>query len=280
MLAQWIRIFYSNGSSLTDYSIAAQNSDDIPFAITASTDYLYVGQYYPFNNAYFELKVANTNASLSSVQYWSGKVWADARDVIDGTNVAGKSLSRSGVIQWSPDKSYSWNNVEDTFNQQGPTQLATLKIYDLYWMRFKWSGNLSGTTALKSVTYNFSNDELLRMIDAEVDNYKVAFGGASKLDWNNETMLASQHVIADLKTKGFILGAGNILRFDDVALATSYKALAIIYAQLGEPFRQRYLDLMANYSDMINVKRFTIDTNTNGMVDKQEISSSVAGLIR
>jgi hypothetical protein len=280
MLAQWMRVFYSDNGVLTDYSLAAQNSDTIPLAITASQDYVYIGQYFPFNNAFFQLKTVNALPSISQVQYWNGKIWVNARDVIDGTKVSGASLARSGVIQFSPDREEQWNNVDDTTNSNAPSELSSLEIYDLYWMRFKWSADLSLTTELENIGYSFCTDEMLNAIDSELSNYLLPWGGAGKVNWIEQIMLASQHVIFDLKAKGFIVSPGNILRFDDVSLATCYRTLAIIYGRLGDPFRIRYQDALNSYAELISVKRFTFDANSNARVDKQEISSSVGGLVR
>lgn len=280
MLAQWMRVFYSDNGVLTDYSLAAQNSDDIPLALVSAQDYVYVAQYYPFNNAFFQTKTVNALASAISVQYWTGKIWANARDVIDGTKVSGVSLARSGVVQFSPDRDEQWQNVDDTTNSNAPVELSALEIYDLYWMRFKWSADLSLTTEVSNIGYSFCTDEMLNAIDSEINNYLTPWGGVTKTNWIEQIMLASQHVIFDLKAKGFIVAPGNILRFDDVSLATCYRALAIIYGRLGEPFRVRYQDALNSYAELISVKRFTFDANSNARVDKQEISSSVGGLVR
>lgn len=280
MLPQWIRVFYSDNGTLTDYSIAAQNSELIPMAVTAAQDYVYVGQYFPFNNLYFEMDVANTNTSDVSVQYWNGKIWTSARDILDGTKMAGKSLARSGVIQWSPDRTDKWLVINDTTDGGNPSELASLEIYNLYWMRFKWSADLSGTTSVNNIAYSFCTNEMLRAIDPEIDNYLTAWGGASKTNWNEQIMLASQEIVFNLKSRGLILAVGDILRFDDVSLATCYRCLSIILRMLGQPFAAKRQDYQIAESELLAVKRFSFDTNSDAVLDKGEISNSVSKLVR
>lgn len=279
MLAQWIRVFYSNNGVLTDYSLAAQDTDAIPFPIVAAEDYLYIAQYFPFNNFYLELNTVNSLASVMTVQYWYGKEWVNAVDLIDATKVNGVSLAKSGVVQFSPSRRYKWQEIVDTKEEQG-SLLTSLEIYNNYWLRVKFSSDLSLTTALESVGYKFTNDDMLSAIDSEINNYLLAWGGVGKLDWNEQIVLASQYLIYDLKSKGLIIHPGNILRFDDVSLACAHRALMIIYAQLGESFLGKYNYSLGMYNELMSIKRFNFDVDLDGRLDKQEISNSVGKLIR
>lgn len=279
MLAQWIRVFYSNNGVLTDYSLAAQDTDAIPFPIVAAEDYLYIAQYFPFNNFYLELNTVNSLASVMTVQYWYGKEWVNAVDLIDATKVNGVSLAKGGVVQFSPSRRYKWQEIVDTKEEQG-SLLTSLEIYNNYWLRVKFSSDLSLTTALESVGYKFTNDDMLSAIDSEINNYLLAWGGVGKLDWNEQIVLASQYLIYDLKSKGLIIHPGNILRFDDVSLACAHRALMIIYAQLGESFLGKYNYSLGMYNELMSIKRFNFDVDLDGRLDKQEISNSVGKLIR
>lgn len=281
MLHNWIRVFYSDNGVLTDYSVEAQNNaDTFPLEMVAGQDYLYVGQYFPFNNLFFQLDTANTVASVMSAQYWDGKVWRDAVDFIDSTKLLGKTLARNGVIQWSPDRQYSWLKTEDTTDRGAPTELSTLEIYELHWMRLKVSVNLSAGTIVKDLGYAFTANHMLSSIDPEINEYLVPWGGVSKTNWDEQIQLASTHVVADLRSRGLIVAPGNVLRFDDVSLATAYRTLQIIYSRLGEAFAPRKQDAQENYEKLLNLKGFTFDTNRNGLAEKQEIAGTTAGLVR
>lgn len=281
MLSQWIRVLFSDNGSLTDYSLAAQNSDTIPFAITAAEDYLYVGQYYPFNNLFFEIgTTVNAAASVVSVEYWDGTAWRSAVDVIDATSVSGASLGRNGVIQWSPNKDYQWLVVQDTSDTTSPSELQTKTIYDLYWVRLKWSGNTTAGCTLKSVSYAFCTTQMLYSLDSELDEYLVAWGGSSKTNWDEQIMNASQQLVSDLRARQIIIAPGNIVRFDDVSMACAYLAMSLIYVPLGQAFNDRKQDARDQYKKLLNLSRFTVDSNRDGRVSPGEISQSVPRLIR
>lgn len=279
MLYQWLRVLKHNGTTLTDYSIEAQN-DTVPAALVAASDYLYIGQYYPFNNIYFEVGTANTNASTVSVEYWDSKQWRSAVDILDATKTAGVPFAKNGVIQFSPDIDYNWTQVRDTSKQDTPTHLQSREMYDLYWARVKVSADLSAGTALKRVGYCFSTNAMLAGIDPEVNQYLVPWGGSGKLNWDEQLQLASLHLVADLRSRQIVVHAGNILRFDDVALAAAYRTLALIYGPLGPAFDARRKLALEEYERLLNVKRFTIDVDTNGRVDRGEINNTTGQMIR
>jgi hypothetical protein len=280
MLTQWVRTIFNDNSVLTDFSIESQNREAFTIPYVAGQDYIYVAQYFPFNNMFIEVSTANDQASVASIDYISGKQWVAAVDVVDGTKSTGFSLGKTGVIQFTPDE-YNWTNINDPRKLNGSSLgIETLPIFDLYWIRLKFSADLKATTAIKSISYNFSSDRLLESIDPEIDNYKTAWGGSGKTNWVEQTMLGSQHVIADLKSKGLILAPGNILRFDDVCLATTYRTLMGIYAMLGKDFEEKYKNAEKEYKGLMDIKRFTFDKNQDGKVQSNEISLTVAQGVR
>lgn len=281
MLHNWIRIFYSDNGVLTDYSIEAQSTGDtVPAGLVAAQDYIYIGQYFPFNNVYFEMDTTNDAVAMMSVEYWDGRSWKTGVDILDGTKQGGKTLKRNGVIQFSPDRQYSWVDVKDTSENGSPTELQTLEIYDLYWVRLKANASLDAGSLARKIGYAFASNDTLLAIDPEINEYLVPWGGSSKVNWDEQIQLASQHLVADMRAKGLIISPGNILRFDDVSLACAYRTLAVIYSRLGEAFAARKADALDQYSKLLDVKRFTIDADKNGRVDRSEIGSTSGGLLR
>lgn len=282
MLSQWIRVFFSDNGALTDKSIAAQDGSGMAFPAVAAQDYIYVGQYFPFNNLFIEMSTTvNDEASILSCEYWDSRQWRSGVDFVDGTNVSGATLARSGVFQFSPNRNYSWQYVVDTSDPQGvPAELSTLSIYDLYWLRLKVSANLDAATVLKKISYAFTTNEAMRSIDPDIDKYLVPWGGATKTSWNEQIILASQHLVADLKGRQLIVGVGNLVRFDDISLAVAYRTNALIYSQLGAAFKDKYADAIKQYESLLNLKRFTIDKNNNAQVERNEVSQTVGSLIR
>ena len=279
MLTQWIRTIFDDNTVLTDFSLESQNREAFALPIIAADDSIYIGQYFPFNNVYFEMDTVNDQASVLSIDYVSGFQWKPAIDVIDGTKATGVSLAKSGIVQFSPDE-FSWSKVSDPRKLNNSSLgIESLAILDLYWIRIKFSADLNAATAVKSLAYNFTTDRLLESIDPEIDQYKSVWE-SGKTNWVEQSMLATQHMIADLKSKGLIIAPGNILRFDDVSLATTYRTLMVIYSVLGPDFVDKFNSAMKNYGHLTDIKRFTFDKNQDGKVNDNEISLTVAQGVR
>lgn len=281
MLKKWIRTFYSDNGILTDYSLTAQNDSTFPAVMVAAEDYIYVGQYFPFNNMYFKIGVANINASVMSVQYWGEKQWNDAVDVIDATSVGGKTLAQSGVIQWSPDEDLMWQATDDTsdVNNATPTELNSLTIYDLYWMRFKVSANLGATTTIDKIAYCFCDDMIVTNLDPDINDYLTNWK-AAKTNWIDQILIASEHLVLDLKQGDIIKSGANILRFDEIYLACAYRTLAVIYNGLGEKFKDKREKALSEYKGIMQGMQLTIDVTGDALVNTGEISARSGRLVR
>lgn len=271
MLYQWLRLIKSDNGTLTDISLANQNeSTDLVMNLTVSEDYIYVGQQYPFNNFYIQSDVANDVASVMSIEYWDGSVWKNAVDVLDATSVNGVSLAQSGVVQFSPDYHYRWSFVPDTSDTaMSPTELRTLTIYNLYWIRIKWSATLNALTTIKKITYCFSSHQQIDNRDSTINAYLGSFA-VGKTSWENEIITASMDVVLELKRKNLIVHEGQVLRFDDVSNATDWRTLINIYRDLGGDYKEKYDDALKEYSNALDVRRFSFDVNNDGFLSRGE----------
>lgn len=276
MLKNWYRVFYSTNGVLSDKSLLSNTKAGFVFTLP-STDYIYIGQAMPFNNIFAWMDVVNTNPATLTVQYWDGDEWTDTVDLLDNT----MGFTQSGVIQFSPNDEDSWHCVNDTSEStNGPAELNSITVYDLYWVRIKSNATLSVTTKVKMFTYAFCRSEDLSVYEPEIDSYLEPWGGVSKTNWIEQIIAASEQVILDLKAAGLVVHAGQVLRFDDVAIPTMFKTLLLIYTVLGPAFNERKLSRQRDYSAMLSVKRFTFDKNKNGRVDKAEMFNSIGRLIR
>lgn len=275
-LPQWLRAIYRDNGTLVDRSIALQNDDSIPFEIVAAEDQLYIGQYMPFNNLYLEIATPNTNVSSVDVEYWTGSsnAFVGAVDILDGTSVNSISCAQSGVIQFEPDRDESnWSRtVETQDTSNGIPELNAVQIYNLYWMRLVFDADFSVGTTLRRIGYKFTTDEFLESIDPEINLYLNSWE-TGKTDWNEQILVASQLVIADMKRRGLISHPGMVLRFDDVALATAYRTLMLIYAKLGEAFVGPKQDAMRNFRELMDIKRFTIDKSQDAEANLGEVNN-------
>lgn len=282
MLHQWIRLIYSDNGTLIDRSL--DNQDEVitvPMQMVATEDYLYIGQHFPFNNFFVQIDTANSNASVLSVQYWTGKQnsWRTAVDVLDGTSSSGATLAKSGVVQFSPDEDYTWYRVDDTNEQAAEFLLNATKIYNMYWLRLKVSANLSAGTDLKRLAYAFTRTQQINNLDVSIDEFLTSFG-ATKTNWDDEIVTASIQVVNDLRRKNLIRHQGEILRFDDVSMATDYRVLALIYSNLGPAYRDKKFDAMAEYEKMISLSNFSFDQSEDARLSRDEIASRGIKLVR
>jgi hypothetical protein len=276
-LTAWNRVVYSDNGVLTDYTLAAQNSDVIPLELVAAEDWVYMGQHFPFNSFFFDVNTANSNASAVEVQVWDGEQFVPAVDILDETSVSGVSLSRSGTIIFAPDRDEDWNRTLDTEDTDAPPALSGLRIYNLYWMRFRFSADLSAGTAINKIGYRFATSEQLYAIDPDLDQYLNSWD-SGKQNWDEQLQKASERVASDLKNRGIILHRGQILRLDEVSQATVHAALRLIYTPLGPDFEFRLNEAKAQYDMLIQNGRFTLDWDRDGTEDSAEVKNSPVGM--
>jgi hypothetical protein len=282
MLYNYMRLIRGDNGALTDVSLENQDETrNITLDLVTGEDYIYVAQHFPFNNLFFQVSSPNAVASTMSVEYWSGpgNGWKSFQDVLDDTKRSGASLATSGVIQFTPDPMYNWQAVGDSQGQDFPTGLTTLKIYNVYWLRISFNATLTNTTAIKRLSYAFTRSQQLDNLDVEINRFLTSFS-ASKTNWDDEIVTASQQVVDDLMRAGLIVSRGQVLRFDDVSMAASWKTLMLIYRNCGPAFRDKLLDAEKEYGKLLNLRRFSFDKNQDGFVDKKEISNTVARLTR
>ena len=275
MLRNYIRVLYSLNGALTDVSDELQNGTGYVTPMTLNQDYIYIGQYMPFNNFFALMKVLNTTPANLTLQYFDGSTWVNVVDMIDST----KGFTKTGVIQFTPDKSNSWEVVEDTSEVSSTFELKTKKIYNLYWIRIKSSATMSLTTAIEKLTYCFCDTADLKKSFSEIDSYLPAIRPSAS-DWYPEIIDASEQVAIDLKGKGLISHPGQILLFDDVSYATRLKTLINICPELGEGFVERQKFFEKEYTYAMSIKRFTLDKNKSASIEQAELFNSVGVLER
>ena len=280
LMNQWIRIFTSDNGTLTDVSLESSNAEGFTVPEVAAEDYVYIGQYFPFNNVHIEMgSTVNAEASAMSVQYWSNQEWTDTVDIIDGTKSSGATLAQAGVVQYSPDRRENWKIVQDTTEGDYPPELSTLELYNLYWMRIKFSADLTAGTEIKSIGYQFCDDAALTDINPEINDFLTSWE-AGKTNWRDQIAIATRYVIADLKSRGLIVHAGNVLRFDDYYFPTAYRTLINIYSELGENYADKVEKYEKNYSRLLEIQRHTVDRDSNARVSRAETSNVATRGIR
>ena len=279
MLHEYLRVLKYDGTTFSDLSLDNQNeSTNLDLALT-TTDYIYLGQYFAFNNFFINLDTANASTSILSLEYWNGSEWKSALDLLDGTSLSGVTLSQSGVVQFSPDRLYGWNRVSDTSEASAPTEMQSLTIYNMMWLRFKPTINIDALTDAFSISYAFTSSQQLNNHDIEINNYYDRFA-VGKTDWNNEIVTASRYLVADLKRKNIVQDHAQILRFDDVSLACEWKTLEHIYNNMGKAYVEKRDDARIQYDKYISIRERSLDKNNDASLSMDELKGSIRNGIR
>lgn len=288
MLFDYIRILKNVGATLTDLSYENQDETVKP-AITLpdpATDYLLIGMQYPFNNFFLNLTGCdvNDNASTLSLEYWDGSKWVAAVDVLDGTSLGGKTLARSGAILFSQDRQKTgWGRVNNT-RLQGPPELNTKDIYDLYWLKLKVSAAIAPVAPAVDVTFQelgfaWTSGAKMKGIKSEVDRYLPSFA-TGKTNWIPEIMTACKMLITEMKKQGLVVGPQQMVRTDDFWLPATYKALWLVYSSLGPSYAEQATALHHQFYKTLNVNNVSIDEDGNGKLDATEVNSRVRTAVR
>lgn len=279
------RIIWNDNSTLKDLSISLNNifANDETIALVAADDKLYLGSDFPFNHRYFKVATANDQASVITAEIWNGSDWEDAVDVIDQTkdSTGAYTLSQSGIISWVLDRNKCWGNNSSTELMTG-SGLTTLKIYDLYWVRLTFSGDLKATTALTYVGHKFSTDNDLAGYypDLNRSTVKSAFS-SGKTTWDEQHVLAAEEIIRDLRKKGIIFSRNQIFGWEEFTDAAIHKVAEIAFAAFGEAYEKRKESAREAYDEAMDKITFGgIDKDIDGRLSAHEKLPAHGRLIR
>lgn len=196
------RIFYSNNGVLEDWTtdIGNYSSGDKTFSFVPAEDYFYIANNAPFNHFYTKLGgTVNASDAVMALEYWTGTEWAEVIEIIDETN----GLKNSGFVTWVPDREKSWQRAHTNYSSQVITGLSTLNIYDMYWVRIKFTGILDPSIIMSWIGQKFCDDLDIasEYPDLVRTNVKTAFA-AGKTNYEEQVVRASELLVQDLlKTK-------------------------------------------------------------------------------
>ncbi len=133
----------NNGVAYTDYSTQVNDNNGATQAdingldTVANGDWFIVGYSVPFIGVALDLDAANVNANASvlTVEIWTGAAWAAVANMVDGTiAVAGKTLSGDGQVTW--DLPAVW-------------AMSTINGINACWARFSVSAALSANVDIE-----------------------------------------------------------------------------------------------------------------------------------
>lgn len=267
------RILFKSGGIFKDFSAQLSDVHGLSQVINyiAPGDFLYFGSDFPFNHKYFDVKVANDQASTMTLELWTGNGWTSVVDILDETASAGKPFSKSGIVSWQPDLlKASWLN-NDTFIMIG-SGLETLTMYGLYWLRMSFSASLKNTTEFNYIGHLFSADPAL---EAEYPDLAAASlmtaWAPGKTDWKEQALIAAEYIIQDLRgIKDIVTSPSQILDWRQFEKASIHKTAEIIFRGFGADYKQEATDAMIAYKKALSVGKFNVDLNQNANLDYRE----------
>lgn len=273
------RIIHLDNGTPVDLSISLNDAfgETATIGLVAAEDYLVVGSDLPFNHRYFQVSTVNDQASVVSAEIWDGNSWAAAVDIIDYTTVGGVSLARSGYIKFTVDRNSSWAREDTT---EDVTGLTSLKIYDKYWMRFKWSADLNASTALRYLGFKFADDSDIQAYYPDLMNATLltAFA-ASKTDWNDQHFMVAEEIISHLQRKGIAWNRNQVVDWEQYNLAGIHGLAKIAYNAFGDDYKDDYAAALEKFNKSLNFKVHRIDRDADGKLDPVEKEPYV-GLVR
>ena len=276
------RIIFSNNGVLTDLSITLNDADEGTYVpgIVAAEDYLYVASPMPFNHKWFQLgTVVNAASSAIAVHLWHDNAWQAAADVMDYTSTSGATLAKSGVVQFRPEiESGGWTRQRLSSEVTG---IEALEIYNMYWVRFSFSQNLTAGTVLKYVGQRFSKDTDLYAEYPDLNNTVLLSNWASgKTTWDDQHALAANRIIQKLISSNIIYDSNEILDWELFTEASVHKTAEIIYAGLGPSMLENRKIAIEKYDKAINMSYFNADKNGDAVLDDYEKRRTTAEMSR
>ncbi len=281
------RVIWSNNGVLTELSMVMNNhiSGSKIFDVNGSQDYLFLGSDAPFNHRWVEVKVANTASLALGVDYWDGKEWVPVAEVVDETVDAtgAKSLSQSGMITWVPDKKKAGWSRDDTKDSSSNviTGLGTITIYDLFWVRLRYTGTASSTTELSYMGNKFANDEDLYSLYSEFETTEAKERFKDGLTtWDSLHFEAAKMVIRDLKSDKVINSGNQILEAETFRLPAIHKVAELIYGAYGTDWKDDKAAAYLAYKQAMAADLFNVDINENALLEVSEVQSRAGRIVR
>lgn len=274
------RIFFKDNSVLRDLSVTLNdiNSGSETLAIVAAEDAILIGSDLPFNHRYFEVSSANALASVVSVYLWNGAEWKAAVDVIDQTAVSGKTFAQSGIISWVPDKEQSW---PVQLKSSTVTELSSTMIYEMYWVKIVFSGNLTASTAISYVGHKFSNDSDLSAEYPELGSSAILTAFESgKTDWNTQEIIAAEYIVDHLRSMGVINSSAQILDWQRFNKASVHKTAEIAFGAFGEDYKDQLAMASRRFKAAIELRSYNVDQDADGRVSPVEKTRASEALER
>jgi hypothetical protein len=246
--------------------------------VTASQDYIYMGSRAPFNHYYFDLTAVSVVASNTiTAEYWDGREWVTCYRTIDDTS----GFTENGFITFVPNKNKSWNVESTNDGNESVPGLTTINIYDMYWLRIKFSVDIPLGFTFRFIGQKFSDDyDLSSEFQNLVRSQMLLAFGAGKTNWDEQHCKAAEIIVQDLVKSEVIDSSGQILVREEFTLASVQKVAQIIFNSLGDDYIDQRDKAEQEYKNRMNKSIYKVDKNQNGLLDKNESTQRVGFMSR
>lgn len=271
------RVFHNAGGNLVDVTTLVNDYRsgcyDMDYQVG---EYLYIGSDMPFNHKFFDIKTDNAVATTAKVEYWDGKCWTEAVDVIDQTGVGPIPLQGCGTLTWVVDcKCPSWCPVCKSEDVEG---LEDTCVCDMYWIRISWDQDIE--FELNHIGYNFSDDaELFTQYpdlcdQCTMDCFAPKSDPGTKTDYKEQHYAAAECIIKELRSCGVVWSPANIFDWESLQSASIHKTAEIIYGAKGQAYEYNRKLAEEKYNKCMDIKSVISDKNKNGALDNRESATS------
>lgn len=270
------RVIWKNNGVVTDISqaTAGPGSSGVVFDYKAAEDRLFIGSILPFNHLWFDMSVVNALSVIPTIKFWTGSAWVSVVDVLDETN----ALSASGKILWSVPRETSWIRELDSFDVEG---LSSTVIYNMYWAELSFSGDLTGTTAIRLIGQKFSDDADLFGYYPDLSQTGLLSQFATgKTSWNDQCIMATEASIAYLKAKNIIKIDSQVMKPDQLKVAAIHKTAEIIYSAFGAAYKDDKVEARKEFEKAIDMKFMNMDEDQDGRLSLAERTIKTGRLYR
>lgn len=265
------RFIYSNNGALTDitkdverFAVGSATIADI----TANQDYIYLGAMAPFNHYYFNLETPSVvSSNVITAEYWDGREWVTCYRTIDDTD----GFKESGFVTFIPNKNKSWNRESTNDGNEAITGLTTTSIYDLYWLRIKFSVNIPLGFEINFIGQKFSDDyDLSSEFPSLVRSAMLLSFGATKTNWDEQHCKAAELIALDLVKSNVIDYREQILVREEFTLASVQKVAQLIFNALGDDYSDQAVKSEQEYKSRLDKSIYRVDKNENGLLEVKE----------
>jgi hypothetical protein len=274
-----MRIFFKESSNLIEITkqINKYKSDTYLMSM-ATTDAIYIGSDFPLNHLYIKMgSVVNNINSVIKIEYWDGTNWINSVNLNDYTF----AFSQSGFIEFTPDRDEQWLMESTNASGQSITDLESITVYDKYWMKITVSVTLRNNIELQWIGNKFSEDEdLYSEYPIFNDATFLTSFEAGKTTWEEQHIKAGELIVQDMKKKNIIVGKEQILERDILLPASVAKVAEIIFNAFGSDYNEQRQHAKEEYLRRIDLSKYSVDTNNNGIVDAVDVRYSEGWLSR